>query len=197
MPDAPAPAATSLLCDRCGAPLAVGPRARYVTCAHCGARLGVHRTDSAAWTETLEEVAAATGRIEAKLDALAVGPRLKALEREWTDTRRQLSRRTGRGRWEPPTRKAAEDEARGWRILGVIMGLAIALGTGLAGPTVGEAVIGLTGAVVAGGTMCLVAAAVRRDGARRVAQYAAAERDYLRRWSALTGEPPPPGDAAD
>ncbi|QDT13989.1 hypothetical protein [Alienimonas californiensis] len=178
--------AESLLCDRCGAPLTVGPRARFVTCTHCGARLSVHRSDSAAWTETLEEVAAATGRIEAKLDALHRRPQLDALEQEWERMQDELGVPVRLGRRRPPTAKDASHMALGFQTLAVLTFGAIAIGAALKGEG-GAFLFGLLWASGVGALMWCLAWLAQRGGIERVQRYEAAERDYRRRRAELLG----------
>ena len=188
------PAARSLSCDHCGAPLSIGPGARLITCAHCGSRLSVHRTDSAAWTETLEEVAAATGRIESKLDALARRPRLEALEQEWAATLDRLGVPVRYGEVRPPTAEDAQHEALGWLIAGGVVAI-VCLGFSLPA-RVSEsfnggflwAAVAAVAAVVAAGLRAWQLRATAEEAVRR---YRREEADYLRRRAELTRDADP------
>ena len=183
------PETVALSCDRCGAPLTVGGAAGLATCGHCGCRLRVRRSASAAWTEVLDEIAETSGRIEAKVDALARRPALDALEAEWRATRAELGDEVDGG-IVPPTREGARNEAFGWLLMGgAVVAFTLLLAVGLAGDrgsrsgreaatvaTFAEVV-----AVVAGGRVALVRAGI----SRRIARYAAAEADYRRRRAEL------------
>ncbi len=190
MPDAPAPAATSLLCDRCGAPLAVGPRARYVTCAHCGARLGVRRSDSAAWTETPRAVTAAMERVRFTLVSLVGRSRAEEpdldrilLEAEWAVARFWWGRWTRRGAAVAPTVTDATREAFGWLVAGPLAAIVWLVVVWPLGGWDGCAT-----PVVA--VLLIAAAACRacwglRFAEHRAQSYAAAERTYERRRAEL------------
>ncbi|NNJ26064.1 hypothetical protein [Alienimonas chondri] len=184
------PAVRSLSCDRCGAPLTVGPRARFVTCTHCDSRLSVHRTDSAAWTETLGEVAEATRRIETKLDALARRPQwerttdpLADLEQEWSLKRRWLGYWTRRGTIVPPTKEAAANESLFWIIAGPIAAVGWLIAVGIVDGLGGEAAPLYAGLLIV--LPIFRACWLLLFAERRERLYVAAEQDYRRRRAEL------------
>lgn len=72
-----------LSCNACGAPLEVGPNAKFVTCNHCSTRLAVRRTESASFTEALENLAESTGRLTTQMDRIAVQNDIERLDREF------------------------------------------------------------------------------------------------------------------
>ncbi len=61
----------------------VGTGARFVTCRHCNSSLEIKRSDSAEWTELLQQVSQQTGKIQSDLDAIKAEQELERLEREW------------------------------------------------------------------------------------------------------------------
>jgi len=73
----------ALNCQQCSAPLKVPAGAKFVTCTHCGAQLAVRRTDSVAYTETLEAIDARTERMAEQLDDLHRRTAVAELDREW------------------------------------------------------------------------------------------------------------------
>ena len=46
----------SLNCNNCGAPIEVPGGANFVTCVHCNTQLAIKRTESVAYTETLQRI---------------------------------------------------------------------------------------------------------------------------------------------
>lgn len=73
----------ALTCQHCSAPLKVPSGAKFVTCTHCGVQLAVRRTDSVAYTETLEAIDARTERMAEQLDELHRRAALADLDRAW------------------------------------------------------------------------------------------------------------------
>lgn len=65
----------SLLCNSCGATLAVTPTTRYVTCSHCQAHLRVHQSESSLFTEVTTEAE--------QLEHSSVQDALARLDQEW------------------------------------------------------------------------------------------------------------------
>ncbi len=137
---------TELLCNNCGAPLAVPDTARYATCAHCGSRLAIQRSESAAWTEVAEKIADDTGRINEGVTLLTLQAELERLDREWEMQQGQApSRRRRNGKPESA--------------LGAFFGLIIPLfvlymifGKGEVAPSIVLVVILMIGGVVAART---------------------------------------------
>jgi len=84
------PELITVRCNHCGAPLEVAAGARFVTCAHCGAQLEVHRTDSAIYTEVLDQINQRTERMERDLDEIKRQNAIEQLDREWEMRRQTL-----------------------------------------------------------------------------------------------------------
>ena len=77
-----------LLCDGCGAPLDVGTKARFVTCGFCGARLRVKHSETAGWTEKVEEIAKRQDRMDKKQRELERQLKINQLKDELSDLER-------------------------------------------------------------------------------------------------------------
>lgn len=77
------PHLVSVSCNHCGASLQLSDKAKFVTCNYCGSRLAVHRTDSASYTEVLNEIRDTTQRVESNLDVIRLQNDLERLDREW------------------------------------------------------------------------------------------------------------------
>src|SRR2546423_1344686 len=87
----------SLSCNNCGAPLEVPTGARYVTCAHCGSRLAIKRTESAAYTEALEDIDRHAQHMSSDLEAIRLQNELEQIDREWQIEREQYLTRSRDG----------------------------------------------------------------------------------------------------
>lgn len=83
-----------IACHHCGAPLDVPPQAEIVTCQHCTTRLAVHRNESVAWTEMLEELDERTEYLESSVDWLCLQRELDELDRSW-QLQQQSAQRAG------------------------------------------------------------------------------------------------------
>jgi uncharacterized Zn finger protein (UPF0148 family) len=97
----------SLTCQHCGAPLEVPAKITQLTCQFCGTRLKVQRTGSAAYTETLEEVAQQVARVADNTDQLKLEQEIARLDREWMMRRDQFMVRRKNGQLDVPTRTSA------------------------------------------------------------------------------------------
>jgi DNA-directed RNA polymerase subunit RPC12/RpoP len=73
----------SLNCNHCGAPLEVPQSANYVKCNHCGSQLVIHRSESATFTETVEQLAETTENLAAQVSKLTRQNEVEALDRQW------------------------------------------------------------------------------------------------------------------
>lgn len=76
-----------LNCNGCGAALDVGPDTRFATCAQCGARLAVKRSETAAYTEVLENLERKTDAIADQIAELQRQNELERIDREWEKER--------------------------------------------------------------------------------------------------------------
>lgn len=72
-----------IACNSCGAPLEVATTTQFVTCRHCGMKLSIQRTDTATFTEILNQLTAKTDQLSEQVDNLAGYTELAALDREW------------------------------------------------------------------------------------------------------------------
>jgi hypothetical protein len=97
----------SLTCQHCGAPLEVPAKITHLTCQFCGTRLKVQRTGSAAYTETLEEVAQSVARVADNTDQLKLEQEIARLDREWMMSRDQYMVRGKDGQISVPTKTSA------------------------------------------------------------------------------------------
>ena len=59
-----------ITCGNCGAPLQVPPGVRFITCNHCHTSLAVHRSETATYTEKLDEIDARTQEMAGELAQL-------------------------------------------------------------------------------------------------------------------------------
>jgi hypothetical protein len=84
-------------CNSCGAPLEVAETTQFATCRHCGAKLSIQRTDTATFTEVLEQLAAKTDQLSEQVQSLTGHSELAALDREWQMDRENymVTRRDG------------------------------------------------------------------------------------------------------
>jgi uncharacterized Zn finger protein (UPF0148 family) len=73
----------SVRCNHCGAPLEVGTQTRFVTCQFCRSQLEVKHTDSAAFTEVVQQIAESTKRMAGNLKVIELQNELERLDREW------------------------------------------------------------------------------------------------------------------
>jgi LSD1 subclass zinc finger protein len=79
----------ALTCQHCSAPLQVPAGAKFVTCSHCGTQLAIRKTDSVAYTETLDEIDSRTERMAEQLDDLQRRTAIADLDRQWEMEREQ------------------------------------------------------------------------------------------------------------
>ena len=70
-------------CNSCGAPLEVADTTQFATCRHCGATLSIQRTDTATFTEVLEQLAVKTDELSQQVQSLTGHSELAALDHEW------------------------------------------------------------------------------------------------------------------
>ncbi len=118
----------SLNCNHCGAPLEVPHKTRFLTCAYCSTRLEVHRTGSAAYTETLESIDDRTRKIADDVAALKLHSELEEIDRQWDARRAALLIRDKRGNAHVPTRGGTligSFLVAGFGVLWTVMALAI------------------------------------------------------------------------
>lgn len=73
----------SLNCNHCGAPLEVPQSAKYIKCNHCGTQLAIRRSESATFTETVEQLAETTENLAAQVSKLTRQSEVDALDRQW------------------------------------------------------------------------------------------------------------------
>lgn len=120
----------SLTCQHCGAPLEVPAKITQLTCQFCGTRLKVQRTGSAAYTETLEEVAHSVARVADNTDQLKIEQEIARLDREWMMSRDQFMVRSKNGQLDIPTRTSAAIAGLIVVVFGIIWTV---MATGIAG----------------------------------------------------------------
>jgi hypothetical protein len=123
----------SLTCQQCGAPLEVPAKITQLTCQFCGTRLKVQRTGSAAYTETLEEVAHSVARVADNTDQLKIEQEIARLDREWMMSRERFMMRGKHGHLSVPGR------------LNALIGGAIIVVFGLFWTTTAAGVAGMVG----------------------------------------------------
>jgi LSD1 subclass zinc finger protein len=73
----------SLNCNHCGAPLEVPQSAKFIRCNHCGSQLVVHRSESATFTEKIEQLTETTENLAAQVSKLTKQSEVDALDRQW------------------------------------------------------------------------------------------------------------------
>lgn len=105
----------ALRCNHCGAPLEVGPATRFVTCQFCHSQLAVKHTGSAAYTEVIEQIAAATSQMAGNLKVIELQNELERLDREWTDHRETFYVSGKNGHRSPPSPAGA--------VIGAVIGI--------------------------------------------------------------------------
>ncbi len=79
-----------LTCQHCSAPLQVPADAKFVTCSHCGTQLAIRKTESVAYTETLDAIDARTERMADQIDDLQRRSAIAELDRQWELEREQF-----------------------------------------------------------------------------------------------------------
>lgn len=72
-----------IACNSCGAPLEVGTNTQFVTCRHCGMKLSIQRTETATFTEILDQLTTKTEQLSERVNHLAGYTELATLDREW------------------------------------------------------------------------------------------------------------------
>ncbi len=77
----------TLCCNSCGAPLNVPEGTNYVKCTHCGQQLAVRRTESAVFTEAVEQLTETTEALSEQVEELTRQNKLAALDRMWEQQR--------------------------------------------------------------------------------------------------------------
>lgn len=120
----------SLTCQHCGAPLEVPAKITQLTCQFCGTRLRVQRTGSAAYTETLEEVAQQVARVASNTDQLKLEQEIARLDRDWMQGRERFMMRSKNGHMSVPGKTSA---LIGGAIVVVFGVFWTAMATGIAG----------------------------------------------------------------
>lgn len=81
---------TSVRCNHCGAPLEIDADTRFVACRFCNSQLEVKRTDSSAFTEVVQELAAKTEAMAGNLKVIELQNEVERLDREWTMNKEQF-----------------------------------------------------------------------------------------------------------
>jgi len=118
----------TVACNQCAAPLRVPEDATFVTCKHCDAQLAVHQTDSARYTEQLDELKEQTAELADEVRQLKGNRELNWLAHRWKRRRADLGIKLGDGPRFIPTKATA------WCIAGVAVVLgASSILTGLLG----------------------------------------------------------------
>lgn len=79
----------ALTCQHCSAPLEVPADAKFVTCSHCGTQLAIRKTNSVAYTETLDAIDKRTERMAEQIDDLQRRAAIAELDRQWELDREQ------------------------------------------------------------------------------------------------------------
>ncbi len=87
----------SITCNSCGAPLDVPEDANYVTCTHCNSRLAVHRTQSARFTEVIDDLREQVAKLTQQNE-------VEALDREWQAERQSMLVTDKHGNSQIPTK---------------------------------------------------------------------------------------------
>lgn len=115
-----------LSCNSCGAPLEVPETAKFVTCNHCSTRLAVRRTETATFTEQLENLEAGQDQLRERLEKVELENQLAELERDWEREKAQFLSEEKHG----VKRLPANADVTGWVVVAV-MGilLTVALGS--------------------------------------------------------------------
>ncbi len=92
-----------ITCGNCGAPLQVPPGVRFITCNHCHTSLAVHRSETATYTEKLDEIDARTQEMAGELAQLRNDAELARLDREWEQERQSYLIKNNEGQLVEPT----------------------------------------------------------------------------------------------
>ena len=100
-------AVETITCNSCGAPLQVRATANYVTCAHCHSQLAITRTDTATFTEQIEQLAEQTEQLTDQVERLTAQNDLHALDREWELERETYMVTNKHGRRSLPTQSGS------------------------------------------------------------------------------------------
>ncbi len=179
----------SLTCNNCGAPLDVPANANFATCSHCGSQLAIKRTDSATYTEVLEQINTNMGHMSQDLDAIRAQNELEEVDREWQMESEQYMVQGRYGRRSLPN-------SGGGVVGAVIVGLLV-VGFGVfwtiiatfmtSGFLFSEFPFSLVGIVfpLCGVVFIVVALAGIIMSVSKVSQYGKAEQVYLKRREAL------------
>ena len=126
-----------LICHSCAAPLEVPPSARYVTCGHCSTQLQIRRTESAIYTELLEDLAEKTEELSERIDDLAANSELNAIDNQWQMEREKLMVRDKHGNRHVPTRGSSTASGIAIAVFGclwIVMALSITSSAPSVGP---------------------------------------------------------------
>lgn len=165
----------SLLCNGCGAPLAVPASAQFVTCNHCHSQLAVRRTASTSYTETLQQVARQTEALTEQVKFLAYQNELAALDKAWERERESYLITDKNGRRHEPSEAGAILAAA---ICGIMALIALTVGA--------SAAVG--GAVLFGLAFAAIGVCVGAYQMSRARSYRAAHQRYLNLRASLSPE---------
>lgn len=117
---------TPLVCNHCGAPLAVPDDVRFVTCQHCQTNLSVEQHGGTIFTRDLERVAEKTDRIGERVAEMHAAMRREKLDEQWEQQRKQYMTELPDGTYAVPKAIDAVQFSIGMSIFGLI-GFAIAV----------------------------------------------------------------------
>ena len=92
----------TLCCNSCGAPLEVPEGTNFLKCNHCGQYLAVRRTESAVFTEAVEQLSETTQALSEQVEELTRQNKLAALDRLWEQQREDYMTTDKHGRSQLP-----------------------------------------------------------------------------------------------
>ena len=91
----------ALTCNNCGASLEVQESIRFVTCNYCKSRLEIKRSESACFTQVLEEVRDDVHDMAEDLETIRLQNELERIDREWDMEREGYMIHTKHGKVSP------------------------------------------------------------------------------------------------
>ena len=88
----------TLCCNSCGEPLEVPEETRFLKRNHCGQSLAVKRSETATFTEAIEQLSEVTQGLAEDVASLKVNHEIYELDRSWDSQKQNYKVRTKNGR---------------------------------------------------------------------------------------------------
>ncbi len=171
---------TLVNCNGCGAALDVGPDTRFATCSQCGARLAVKRSETAAYTEVLENLERKTDAIAEQLADIQRQNELERIDREWERERETLMISGKNGSRSEPN-----------ATMGIIVAVVMSL-SGLFWTATTMSMGAPGGFTCFGGLFVIAAIGIGVLTVKKAQAYESAQARYWQRRRAAMDDPPPP-----